>query len=266
MLGAFCVSRFVGFPPHHYFYFILYFQEFVYKKWQQRCSRVQISSPKLRGVADSALRLPMAQVAQDWESWSLQSPSFPWEPDAVCGWDPRACLYPASSGGRPYFWPFALRPCSSGQPCQPIWAPGLLLLPEPGRMRVDEALPSGLAKGLANSTLGDIRGLDLRPVPGRTWMKAKGATEARHSDIWQLGQGNGKRGFLCPFSSQVLPPRHPAPQSCSAPWPWLLDCPCSNSILLGHLGHVEEGGPHSLRTSVMVRPPDGIQHLHLECS
>lgn len=89
-------------------------------------------------------------------------------------------------------------------------------------------------------------------------MKVRGATGVRHSSIWQLEQGNEEKGYLCPFSSQVLPPSHSAPLSCSAPWPWLPDWPRSNSILLGFLGHVEKGGPHSLGTSVIMRPLVGM--------
>lgn len=77
-------------------------------------------------------------------------------------------------------------------------------------------------------------------------MKAMGAAGARYSDIWQLEQAR-ELGRV-PLST--LSPG-PAPQSYSAPWPCLLGWPCSNSILLECLEHVEEGGPHGLGADVV---------------
>lgn len=132
------------------------------------------------------------------------------------------------------------------------------------------ALPSG---GLRR----DIQGLDPRPATGgvpASWAGRK-ARALREWDpgIWQPG-----RGSLRPFSSQVLP-QLPHPQVLPNPRPWLLGWagarPSSGPILLGCLGHVDEGAPHGLVAAVHelgdvsdgeATGGDGVQHLDLDGS
>lgn len=97
----------------------------------------------------------MAQVAQDWESWSLQSPSFPWEPEAG------VCIYPAGSDWRALLLAICPETLQLRLALSAHLSPGLFLLPEPGCMKVDEALPSRIGKGLANSP------------PSRYWIRGQ---------------------------------------------------------------------------------------------